>query len=280
MRNSISIFGQTNNELLLGVEIKIKDVATDVFVASTSPEVGQIQIHDNNDGTYYFDVTESFKGTVYVGSNLTPQDEMTGVMFYGDDLLDHLKTDGIHLTVAEKAKVENLPTDTASEISALNTALGSKASASELSTLASALDGKASATPGTGMKAETGNKLAPDLNSNFFEIDEDGKIVIKQQFADESILSNAKTLIENLMLLQAAIQNISGVGSGGSVSFLNLTVRQTHITNVSLGQAQLYFYYSDPQAASGTYGLYVAYNVAGTTAQYVIKESTWGGGAS
>lgn len=280
MRNSISIFGQTNNELLLGVEIKIKDVATDVIVASTNPAGEQIQIHDNNDGTYYFDATESFKGTVYVGSNLTPQDEMTNVMFYGDDLLSHLQTEGIHLSIEEKAKVAKLPDDTESEIASIVSALAGKASAANLAALSSALDGKASATPGTGMKSESGSKLAPDLNSDYFDVDSNNKIKIKQQFADESILSNAKTLIENLMLLQAAIQNISGVGSGGSVSFLNLTVRQTHITNVSLGQAQMYFYYSDPQAASGTYGLYVAYNVAGITVQYVIKESTWGGGAS
>jgi|GEM_PF-6430919 hypothetical protein len=130
------------------------------------------------------------------------------------------------------------------------------------------------------MEAETGGKLAPKLNTNFFEIDSNGKIVIKQQFANEGILSNAKTLVENLMLLQAAIQNISGIGSGGSVSFLNLSVRQSHITSVSLGQAQMYFYYSDPVAASGTYGLYVAYNIDGSTVKYTIKESTWGGGTS
>ncbi len=82
------------------------------------------------------------------------------------------------------------------------------------------------------------------------------------------------------MLLQSAIQNIEGVGSGGSVSFLNLTLRQSHITSVPLGQAQLYFYYSDPVAASGTYGLYIAYNIDGSTVQYTIKESTWGEGAS
>jgi len=114
----------------------------------------------------------------------------------------------------------------------------------------------------------------------FLEIDTDGKIKIKQQFASESILSNSKTLIENLMLLQSAIQNIEGVGSGGSVSFLNLALRQSHITSVPLGQAQVYFYYSNPLSASGTYGLYVAYNVDGSMVQYMIKESTWGDGTS
>lgn len=281
MRNSISIFGQTNNELLLGVEIKIKDVATDVFVASTSPEVGQIQIHDNNDGTYYFDVAETFKGTVYVGSNLTAQDEMTGVIFYGDDLLSHLSTAGIHLTAAEKTKVGNLPDNTQDEIDTLTAALAAKAAASALAALETEVDGKASATPGTGMKAEAGSKVGINFDSSYFDTDSStGALKIKQQFADNAILSNTKTLVENLMLLQAAIQNISGVGSGGSVSFLNLTVRQSHITSVPLGQAQMYFYYSDPQAASGTYGLYIAYNVAGITVRYVIKESTWGGGAS
>lgn len=280
MRNSLSIFGQTTSELLLGVDVKIKNDTTGVFVASTSPEAGQMEIHDNNDGTYYFDVAETFKGTVYVGSNLTPQDEMTGVMFYGDDLLAHLSTEGIHLTAAEKTKVGNLPDDTQDEIDTLTSALAAKAAAAALTSLETEVDTKASATPGTGMKAEDNSKLAPNLNTDFFSFDSEGKIVIKQQFADESILSDSKTLIENLLRLQAAIQNIDGIGSGGSVSFLNLSIRQSHITSVSIGQAQLYFYYSDPQASSGIYGLYVAYNVAGTTVRYTVKETTWGEGGA
>ena len=48
----------------------------------------------------------------------------------------------------------------------------------------------------------------------------------------------------------------------------------------SLCKAQLYFYYFNPVVASETYRLYVAYNVDGSTVQYTIKESTWGGGAS
>jgi hypothetical protein len=83
-----------------------------------------------------------------------------------------------------------------------------------------------------------------------------------------------------LARLQSAIQNIDGVGAGGSVSFLNLALRESHITNVSLGQAQLYFYYSDPVASSGAYGLYVAYDVDGSMVQYLIKESTWGNSSS
>jgi hypothetical protein len=77
-----------------------------------------------------------------------------------------------------------------------------------------------------------------------------------------------------------AIQNIEGIGSGGSVGFLNQTARESHVADVALGHAQLYFYYSDPVAASGTYGLYVAYNVAGTTSRYTIKETTRSGGSS
>lgn len=280
MRNSISIFGQTNNDLLLGVAVKIKDASTDVFIASTSPEGDQIQIHDNNDGTYYFDVTESFKGTVYVGSNLTAQDEMTNIMFYGDDVLAHLSEAGVHLTATEKSKVGNLPADTVENLTALESALQDKATVAALNALSSTVDGKASATPGTGMKSETGNKVAPKLHTDFLEVDTEGKLRIKQQFADEAILSNNKSLIENLMLLQSAIQNIGGIGEGGSVSFLNLTVRASHITSVPLGQAQLYFYYSDPEAASGTYGLYIAYNVSGTTVRYTIKETEWGVGSS
>ncbi len=281
MRNSLSIFGQTTSELLLGVAVKIKNDTTGVFVASTSPETGQTEIHDNNDGTYYFDVAETFKGTVYVGSNLTAQEEMTGVMFYGDDLLDHLKTDGIHLTAAEKTKVGNLPDDTQDEIDTLTAALAAKAAASALTALETEVDGKASSTPGTGMQAEADSKLGMNIDSDYFETDTStGALKIKQQFADNAILSNAKTLIENMMLLQAAIQNIDGIGSGGSVSFLNLSVRQSHITSVPLGQAKMYFYYSDPAAASGTYGLYVAYNIDGSTVRYTIKETDWGGGAA
>jgi hypothetical protein len=279
MRNSISIFGQGNNDLLLGVGIKIKNSNGDIL-ASTSPVAEQIEIHDNNDGTYYFDVTETFRGTVYVGDNETAQDEMTDVLWLGDDALAHLADSGIHVTAAEKTKISNLPDDTSQDITDLITAVAAKAAQSALDALTTAVSGKASNTPGTGMTLEDEDKIIPDLNSDYLEIDANGKIRIKQQFANEDILSNSKTLIENLARLQSAIQNIDGVGSGGSVSFLNLTLRQSHITSVPLGQAQLYFYYSDPVAASGTYGLYVAYNVDGSTVQYTIKESTWGGGTS
>ena len=50
--------------------------------AKNEADGDQVQIHDNNDGTYYFDITASFIGTVYVGSNLTAQDEMTNILFY------------------------------------------------------------------------------------------------------------------------------------------------------------------------------------------------------
>jgi hypothetical protein len=279
MRNSISIFGQGNNDLLLGVGIKIKNSNGDIL-ANTDPVGEQIEIHDNNDGTYYFDVALTFRGTVYVGDNETAQDEMTDVLWLGDDALAHLADSGIHITSAEKTKIDNLPDDTAQELIDLLTALSGKASASALDALSTIVSGKASALPGTGMQSESDGKIAPFLHSDFLEVDVDGKIRIKQQFASESILSNSKTLIENLMLLQSAIQNIEGVGSGGSVSFLNLTLRQSHITSVPIGQAQLYFYYSDPVASSGTYGLYVAYNIDGSSVKYTIKESTWGGGTS
>ncbi len=162
------------------------------------------------------------------------------------------------------------------ELDTIGSAVEGKASQSVLDALTTIVAGKASNTPGTGMKSETGGKLAPNLNLDYLEVDGDGKIVVKQQFASEDILSNSKSLIENMMLIQVAIQNIDGIGSGGSVSFLNLTLRESHISSVPLGQAQLYFYYSDPVEASGTYGLYVAYNVDGSTVQYTIKESTWG----
>lgn len=279
MRNSISIFGQGNNDLLLGVGIKIKD-SNGTVLASTSPSGSEIEIHDNNDGTYFLDVALTFRGTVYVGDNDSAQDEMTDTLFLGDDLLTHLVEDGIHLTASEKTKVSKLPEDTVQEITSLNTAVENKAEASTVASLSSIVDGKASATPGTGMKAETNDKLAPNIHTDDFSIDGDGKIRIKQDFADESILSGAKSLSQNMSLLQSAIQNIEGIGSGGSVGFLNLSCRQSHITSVELGQAQLYFYYSDPQASSGTYGLYMAYNVAGATVRYTIKETTWGGGSA
>lgn len=277
MRNSIAIFGQNTTELLQGVDVVIKDAGSGATKASTSPAEGQLEIIDNQDGTYYLDVAETFRGTVYVGSEVTAQDEMTNFLIIGDDLLSHLAENGVHLTAAEKTKVGNLPDDAASEISNINTALGNKAATSALATLSAAVGGKASATPGTGMKAETDGKVAPSLDANFLEVVE-GKIRIKQQFADEGILSNSKTLCENLMLVAAALQNVKDIGSGGSVGFLNLTARATHLTAVPLGQAQLYYYYSDPVAASGTYGLYVAYNVDGTVQRDTIKESTWGSG--
>ena len=54
-RFSFGLFGQDTNELLAGQKVKIKNVDTGQFVASTSPEGSQLRIYDNNDGTYFVD---------------------------------------------------------------------------------------------------------------------------------------------------------------------------------------------------------------------------------
>ena len=280
MRNSFVLLGQSAQDLLLGQLVKIKD-SQGTVLASTNPSGDQIEIYDNNDGNYWLEIANTFRGTVYVGESEAAQDEMTDSLFVGDDVLTHLTETGIHLTATEKSKVGNLPANTTDDIMALEDSLNTKASSTALNSLISTVAGKASSSPGTGMKAETGDKVAPNLHTDDLEVDDDGKIRVKQQFASESILSNSKNLRENLALLASAIENIEGISSGASVSYLSLVNRTTHITDVEQGTvAKLYFYFSDPVASTGTYGLYIAYNVDGTTQRMTIKETTWGGGSS
>jgi len=216
MRNSISIFGQTNNDLLLGVEVIVKEAG--VVVASTAPVGSETLIHDNNDGTYYFDVAETFKGTVYVGSNETAQDEMAETLFYGDDILDHLSDSGAHLSVSEESKVNNLPDNTAGDIVSINNSLALKATSADLTNLTTTVNGKASSTAGTGMVSETGSKLAPNLHADYLEVDSNGKIVVKQQFSNEEVLSSSKNLVQNLERLQQRIQQVSGATTSSNVN--------------------------------------------------------------
>ncbi len=80
-------------------------------------------------------------------------------------------------------------------------------------------------------------------------------------------------------MLAAAIGNLEGVGSGGMLNFLNLAIVDTHIDTVANGVAQLYFFHPGSSASSGsTYGLYVAYNVDGTTRKHAIEEYSWTSG--
>ncbi len=95
-RLSFGIFGQSTQELIAGLAVKVYDENLDQFVASTSPSGGEIQLNDNNDGCFYVDGLDSGLYTIYVGSDQVPQDELTNYVFLNEDALAHLTASAPH----------------------------------------------------------------------------------------------------------------------------------------------------------------------------------------
>ena len=80
-RFSFGIMGQTTGELLSGLDIEIKDSSNNTK-AATNPSAGQLQVIDNNDGTYYVDSLPTAMYTVWTSG--AQQDELTNISHIDD----------------------------------------------------------------------------------------------------------------------------------------------------------------------------------------------------
>ena len=91
-RLPFGIFGQGTDELIAGLEVTIKRDSDGAVVARThNPGGGEEQIEDNNDGTYYVDNLPTGDYSVFVGSDLVPQDELSGIPHVlASDVTDHV----------------------------------------------------------------------------------------------------------------------------------------------------------------------------------------------
>ncbi len=204
-RFSFGIFGQDSNDLLSGQLVKIKNVTSGVFVASTSPEGAQLQLTDNNDGTYFVDGLPSGLYSVYVNSDTNVQEELQNIPFFNEDFLTHLNNSAIHRSIND-AGISATDLWSAAKIIA---SLALKADATALAALTSTVAGKADAE-----HSHSGYLPASGVSADF-QI-ESNELSFKPNFTLQTILSNTMNLNQNLELLQAAIESLSGsIGSGG-----------------------------------------------------------------
>jgi|GEM_PF-2575140 len=203
-RFSFGLFGQDSNDLLSGQLVKIKNVTSGVFVASTAPEGEQLQLVDNNDGTYFVDGLPSGLYSVYVNSDTNVQEELQNIPFFNEDLLTHLNNALIHRSINDAGTGATNLWSAAKII----TMLALKGDLSVLNALASTVAGKADA------DHEHDEYLPANDVSADFQI-AGGELGFKPDFTLQDILSNTKNLNQNLELLQAAIKELSiGSGSG------------------------------------------------------------------
>jgi len=119
-RFAFALFGLSQGQALSGFEVKIKDERTGEFIASTNPVNNQLQIHDNNDGTYYVDGWTMSVFSVYVGSDEAPQDELRYQVPVNDQVLDHLSAGSdVHGAAGQllgRGDVVNTLTSTATDV--------------------------------------------------------------------------------------------------------------------------------------------------------------------
>jgi len=201
-RLSFGIFGQDSNSLLSGLLVKIKDVDSGVFVASTNPEGAQLRIYDNNDGTYFVDGLPSGLYSVYVNSETNVQEELQNIPFYNEDVKAHMNNLAIHRSINDTGAGANDLWSAAKIMSELAV----KASQGDLEILETEVSGKAD-------EVHSHDYLPATQVSSDFAI-ENGVLKYKPSFSIESILSESKSLNQNLELLQAAILNV--VSGGGN----------------------------------------------------------------
>jgi len=204
-RFSFGLFGQDSNDLLSGQLVKIKNVTSGEFVASTSPEGSQLQLVDNNDGTYFVDGLPSGIYSVYVNSDTNVQEELQNVPFLNEEFLTHLNNTLIHRSINDAGVSESDLWSAAKIIASLALKADATALAALVSTVAQKADAEHSHSdylPASGVSVDF------QIASN--------ELSFKPNFTLQTILSNTMGLNQNLELLQAAIESLSGTtGSGG-----------------------------------------------------------------
>lgn len=214
-------------------------------VASTSASGSIIVITDSGNGIYYTadGVLPAGDYDLYVeGAKETAESpffhaEESDVL---NDIVDNLtSTDTDKALSANQGKQINDKTigNTASgtDLSTSNKVLDVAAIINDLTTggtgkplsaaqgvaLKALIDALASKTPGSGLESEGTNQLAIKYLVDTFYVDEDtGYFGILQEFSNQQILLNNKTLIQNLERLQSRILQLSADSSGNGVRYI------------------------------------------------------------
>ncbi|MCF7801110.1 MAG: hypothetical protein K9N34_03735 [Candidatus Marinimicrobia bacterium] len=252
-RLSFGLAGQSANDLLAGVAVKIYDEEAEGFVASTNEADGyDFTVHDNNDGTYLVDGLPMGLYSVYVGSDQVPQDELSFFAFFNEDGLAHFRdaadTGGkvwhhkiddttpaadklyssqkVQNELDQKADSQDLQnySPTTHNHDGVYAPEGhdhpDKAEQSDLNAHEAAANphpGSASATPGAGLKSETGQKLALDYDSDDFGLESNRLSLRKAALESTYRFSPNMSLQQMLFVIDNTLRQLEGAagGSGG-----------------------------------------------------------------
>lgn len=202
-RLAFAIIGQTAEEILSGLPCKIYDEVSEAFVASTNPNDGYpFTILNNNDSSYYVDGLPMSIYSVYAGSDQVPQSELQYKVFLNDEALVHFNDAMDEGPQVWHHKLDDTVADLAKLWSSkkISDELDSKADQSDFEATDAIVDAhvgadnphtdsasdtdlaahtdadnphadSASATPGSGLVAEGGNKLAVKVDGSTVQID-------------------------------------------------------------------------------------------------------------
>jgi len=181
-----------------GKTVVIKRASDNAIMAMTGTGHGYLEIIDNGDGLYYVDGLSSDTYDVYVDGVI--QTEMEGYFFAADNIKAHMDDDTIHFEINDAETGANVVLSAAKVYALVGDRLHKDAlddnSVSETglfssSKITSLVGDRASATPGTGLKAESEQKLAIDYDGNYFEIS-GGKLTLKSSVLES--VNNRRTI--------------------------------------------------------------------------------------
>ena len=198
-RFSFGIFGLKTNELQAGLKVYIKNSNGEI-VASTESGVYEYNIIDNNDGAYYVDGLPTGVYSVYVNNPNTPQPELQNIVLIDEQDVQHFQNSDIHTEIDDNS-ASATKTWSGQKIS---TELSKKADNTTVENLQTEVNDKASA-----IHTHTASEINIQDSGGNFEastvegaLSELANLIGNGKYANEEIISNSKTITQNLELLQ------------------------------------------------------------------------------
>ncbi len=244
-RFPFGIFGQGTDELIAGLEVTIKRDSDGTVVGRThNPGGGEQQVADNNDGTYFVDDLPTGDYSVYVGSDLVPQDELSGIPHVlASDVTGHISDASKHRTINDAGSAatdlwsaQKIIQELSGKASAAHSHAGVYATAGHNHDDNYLGRAEVFATTPLAQGQDIIDFLVQTAN---FSLDaSDGhRLKLIQSFADETILTDNASLCTNMEALQSAIL-------GGINSVITLTPRTTHLTEDTVNAGKIYYKHS------------------------------------
>ena len=205
-RFSFGLFGQDTSQLQAGQEVKVKNEDTGQFIASTNPTGSQLQVVDNNDGTYYVDGAPLALLSVYVGSDAVPQEELQYIAFMNEDVIGHVNATAPHSGHATTTDLDNHKND-----QTIHRQINDSGNADTDLWSAQKIENELS------NKSDTSHEhsYVKDVDTQDFEKDANDQIGLKDRSVlDGEFISESESLAQNIRNLDDEIKSISQESSG------------------------------------------------------------------